>query len=140
MAAIYTPTSNDPYGQSFRAGWPQPRTLADVELEFSERINNLELATSKLNQSMAIIDKKMDEILAYLKSGMATSQENISTSKVIIVEEMDKATAKQKVFDFIKEHKTSDIEELHENIRCDIGVLITIIDELCAEGLIGGED
>lgn len=58
---------------------------------------------------------------------------------VIIVEEMDKSTAKQRVFDFMKEHKTSDIEELHENIRCDIQLLIEIIDELCAEGAILGD-
>lgn len=49
---------------------------------------------------------------------------------------MDKSTAKRRVFDFMKEHGTSDIEELHENIRCDIGLLIEIIDELCSEGVI----
>ena len=63
----------------------------------------------------------------------------MTSSKVIIVEEMDKSTAKQRVFDFIREHKTSDIEELHENIKCDIRVLTEIIDELCAEGAILGE-
>jgi len=53
---------------------------------------------------------------------------------------MDKTTAKQKVFDFMKEHGTSDIEELHENIRCDIGLLVEIIDELSSEGAISGGD
>ena len=55
---------------------------------------------------------------------------------VIVVEEMDKTTAKQRVFDFMKAHGTSDIEELHENIRCDISLLIEIVDELCSEGTI----
>lgn len=49
---------------------------------------------------------------------------------------MDKTTAKQKVLDFLREHKTSDIAELHEVIKCDISMLIEIIDELCREGKI----
>jgi hypothetical protein len=49
---------------------------------------------------------------------------------------MDKNTAKQKVLDFMRAHKTSDIAALHENIRCDISMLIEIIDELCKEGKI----
>lgn len=52
------------------------------------------------------------------------------------MQEMDKNTAKRKVLDFIKEHKTSDIAELHEAIKCDISMLIEIIDELCREGKI----
>jgi len=46
---------------------------------------------------------------------------------------MDKKTAKQEVLDFMRSHKTSDIAELHENIKCDIAMLIEIIDELCKE-------
>jgi len=46
---------------------------------------------------------------------------------------MDKKTAKQKVLDFMRSHKTSDIAELHGNIKCDIAMLIEIIDELCEE-------
>jgi hypothetical protein len=49
---------------------------------------------------------------------------------------MDKTTATQSVLDFIREHKTSDIAELHENIKCDISMLIEIIDELYREGKI----
>jgi hypothetical protein len=49
---------------------------------------------------------------------------------------MDKNSAKQSVMDFMRSHKTSDIAELHENIKCDIAMLIEIIDELCREGKI----
>ncbi|MFQ6120927.1 MAG: hypothetical protein ACE5KE_13720 [Methanosarcinales archaeon] len=49
---------------------------------------------------------------------------------------MDKDTAKQKVLKYMEEHKTSDIAELHKNIRCDIRLLIKIIDELISEGRI----
>jgi len=132
-------------GFSFGSGRQQIDTLADLERkekirEFGQRITNLEKAVGKLQQSVTNIDEKMNEMLAYFKDMVATSQENISTPKVIIVEEMDKSTAKQKVFDFIREHKTSDIEELHENIRCDIRLLVEIIDELYAEGAIIGDE
>ncbi|MCD6211263.1 MAG: hypothetical protein J7J01_10375 [Methanophagales archaeon] len=43
---------------------------------------------------------------------------------------------KQKVLDYIREHKKSDITELHKNIGCDISLLVEIIDELRREGKI----
>ena len=43
---------------------------------------------------------------------------------------------KQKVLDYIREHKKSDITELHKNIGCDIRLLVEIIDELRREGKI----
>jgi len=48
----------------------------------------------------------------------------------------EKETVKQKVLDYMREHKKSDITELHENIGCDIGLLVEIIDELRSEGKI----
>lgn len=63
-------------------------------------------------------------------------KQELGGPKLIIVEEMDKITAKQMVIDFMKEHDTSDIEELHQNIRCEITMLIDIVDELLAEGVI----
>lgn len=87
--------------------------------------------------------KEMSEMMSNLLlrfSEVINSSERDSTPVVIIVEEMDRSTAKQRVFDFMKEHGTSDIEEIHENVRCDIGLLIEIIDELCSEGTICGGD
>ena len=46
---------------------------------------------------------------------------------------------KQKVLDYIREHKKSDITELHKNIGCDIRLLVEIIDELRREGKIEGD-
>ena len=73
---------------------------------------------------------------AMLKGMKEIFEKDINEPRVIIVEEMDKNTAKQKVLDFMRSHKTSDIAELHENIKCDISMLIEIIDELCREGKI----
>ena len=56
--------------------------------------------------------------------------------ETVIIEEMSKETARQKVLDYMREHKKSDIIELHKNIRCDIRLLVEIIDELRREGKI----
>jgi len=50
----------------------------------------------------------------------------------------EKETIKQKVLNYMREHKKSDIIELHKNIRCDIRLLVEIIDELRSEGKIEG--
>jgi hypothetical protein len=82
--------------------------------------------------------KEIKDSLKKMETGIFSK--NDAEPRIIMVEEMDMTTAKQKVIEFMKEHKTSDIEELHENIRCDISILIKIIDELIAEGSIGGAD
>ena len=56
--------------------------------------------------------------------------------KVIIIEEIDMDIAKQKVLEYTKKHKIFDIEELHQNIRCELNMLIKIIDDLKKEGRI----
>lgn len=95
----------------------------------SSRIDELISKVDALTQDVS----EMTSLLKYLKDAF---EKDISNPRVIIVEEMDKNTAKQKVLDFMRSHKTSDIAELHENIKCDIAVLIEIIDELCREGKI----
>lgn len=49
---------------------------------------------------------------------------------------MDKATIRKRVIDFMRDHHTSDIEELHNEISCDVGLLIEVIDELSTDGII----
>ena len=80
--------------------------------------------------------QEVSEMATVLKDIKEIFEKDISNPRVIIVEEMDKNTAKQKVLDFMRCHKTSDVAELHENIKCDISLLIEIIDELCREGKI----
>lgn len=54
----------------------------------------------------------------------------------VIDEQMDEKAVKKKVLAHIKTSKTTDIETLHNCIRCDIRQLVKIIDELVAEGKI----
>ena len=69
----------------------------------------------------------------------SVKEQNASTTtpEIVIVEEMGKETAKQKVLKYMREHTKSNVIELHKNIRCDIGLLVEIIDELRREGKIG---
>jgi hypothetical protein len=60
----------------------------------------------------------------------------IRSPEVIIVEEMSREEAKRKVLNYIRKHKASDIVELHKHVRCDIRLLVEIIDELQREGKI----
>jgi hypothetical protein len=60
----------------------------------------------------------------------------VTFPEVMITQEIDRKVAKQKVLDYMREHHTFDIPELHKNIRCDIRLLVEIIDELRREGKI----
>lgn len=129
--------------ESFLAGQFSP-SIAELRRyeeirKLGEQVAKLESENSRLEGMIKEIGDMMSNLLLRF-SEVINSSERDSNPAVIIVEEMDKSTAKRRVFDFMKEHGTSDIEELHENIRCDIGLLIEIIDELCSEGTICGGD
>ena len=114
--------------------------------------------TSKNNNSMLLFDNIEDYILPIIEKHLGkvaldkhrlamiehkvynleheVKQLKDSKPIVIIVEEMDVQTAKKKVLEYTENNKIFDIEELHKNIRCDIKILIKIIDELKKEGKI----
>ncbi len=95
--------------------------------ELSEIVNMLRLEISIL---MNKVDSFERNIASLPVIGATTIPE------IVIVEEMSKETARQKVLDYMREHKKSDIIELHKNIRCDVRLLVEIIDELRKEGKI----
>jgi predicted nuclease with TOPRIM domain len=143
------------YGSSM-GGLPNSEQTNNLQVDWSpsfaedlkrdEEIRRLGEQVAKLaseNSRLEGMIKEMSDMMSNLLirfSEVIKSSERDSNPAVIIVEEMDKSTAKRRVLDFMKEHGTSDIEELHETIRCDIGLLIEIIDELCSEGAICGGD
>lgn len=81
-----------------------------------DRLKNVESGLSK-------VEKRLDDL-------------EKTSKNIIIIEEMDMKAARQKVLDYTEKHKIFDIEELHQNIRCDLKLLIKIIDELKNEGKI----
>ncbi|MEA1957447.1 MAG: hypothetical protein U9N01_03720 [Euryarchaeota archaeon] len=95
--------------------------------ELSEIVNMLRLEISIL---MNKVDSLEGNVASLPVIGATTIPE------IVIVGEMSKETARQKVLDYMREHKKSDIIELHKNIRCDVRLLAEIIDELRKEGKI----
>jgi hypothetical protein len=85
----------------------------------------------KISDRMAVLEAKLDDTLYFNQQ---------SAQQTIIIEQMDKDTAKNRVLEHIKENKTSDIIELHKEIKCDIKMLIEILEELSEEGKIGASD
>jgi len=105
-----------------------PGDILSLQRMILEQIFSLEY---KIFDRMAVLEAKLDDAL-YFHQQLA--------QQTIIIEQMDKDTAKNRVLEHIKEHKTSDIIELHKEIKCDIKMLIKILDELSAEGKIGASD
>lgn len=60
--------------------------------------------------------------------------------KVVVIGEISKEQAMEKVEDYFKEHGRADIEELMLNLRIDVRTLVEIIDELREKGKIEAED
>jgi len=70
-----------------------------------------------LRDELELRDKALWEKLETIEKRLDRSES--TSSEIIVIEEMSKEEAKQKVLGFMKEHKTSDIAELHKRIRCD---------------------
>lgn len=100
--------------------------ISVLEKEYGEYIfldrERLENVECRLNE----VEERLDDLEGLYKN-------------IIIVEEMDMETAKQKILDYTEKHKVFDVEELHRNIRCDLGLLIKILDDLKKEGRIDEE-
>ena len=94
----------------------------------SEIINMLRTEISMLMDKVSSLERNITPLLSNIASP--------TTPEIVLVEEMSKETAKEKLLDYIREHKKTDIVELHNNIHCDIGPLVEIIDELRMEGKI----
>jgi len=95
--------------------------------ELSEIVNMLRLEISILMNKVDSLERNVASLPVI---GATTIPE------IVIVGEVSKETARQKVLDYMREHKKSDIIELHKNIRCDVRLLVEIIDELRKEGKI----
>lgn len=95
--------------------------------------NDFRILRSELEERDKILWEKLEKIEKRLME-----LEGFPHSETIIVQEMSKSKIKEEVLKFMKEHKISDIMELHQKIKCEIGQLIEIVDELIKEGKIKG--
>lgn len=94
----------------------------------SEIIHMLRTEISMLMDKVSSLERNITPLLSNIASP--------TTPEIVLVEEMSKETAKEKLLDYIRGHKKTDIVELHKNIHCDIILLVEIIDELRMEGKI----
>ncbi|MGB2840947.1 MAG: hypothetical protein WBC40_00475 [Halobacteriota archaeon] len=103
--------------------------------EMREPIENWEIYNMLKSEISMLMDKvdRLERNITPLLLNVASP----TTPEIVFVEEMSKETAKGKILNYIKEHKKTDIEELHKNIKCDIEVLVEVVDELLREGKIG---
>lgn len=118
------------------------KSSAPLKVTQRTEVTTLECEDARIGELISKVDiltQEVEDLISLFRDAGFVSRKDITSSKIIVVEEMDKSTAKQRVFDFIMEHNTSDIEELHQNIRCEITLLIEIVDELLAEGAILGD-
>lgn len=60
--------------------------------------------------------------------------------KVVVIEEIPKEEAKQRVESYFKEHGKADIEELMLNLKIPVQTIVEIIDELKQEGKLSTEE
>ena len=114
-------------------------TIEPVKVgEVYRKMEELSEIVNMLRSEISILTNKVDSLERNIASLSVIETEAIP--ETVIIEEMSKETARetarQKVLDYMREHKKSDIIELHKNIRCDIRLLVEIIDELRSEGKI----
>jgi hypothetical protein len=105
--------------------------LLAPELESRKAQEDVLITLERIEGRLDILDD------IYEKVNLLISQDG-STPELIVVEQIDKMTLKQRVFDFLKTHEDADIEQLHKSLKCDIGQLIEVVDELVSEKKIEG--
>ena len=107
-----------------------------IEVEkISRNLGELIEVINSLRMEISILTDKVDN----LEKNITLLPEATTTPDIVLVEEINKEAAKQMVLDYMKEHKESDVIELHKNIGCEIKILVEIIDELQREGKIQEE-
>ncbi len=107
--------------------------LLDKRLSSIEKkLENIEKSITSVNE----IKRNLEKQPVSLSVHSSNQKKKEETMNIIITEQMTLEEAKKKVLDFIKKHGYTDISELHSAIKCDVQVLINVVDELIKEGKI----
>jgi len=107
--------------------WEIVELAKDINISQDKNINDMKKNPELEKYINALINKKINDLKNF-------------QNKIVIIEEMDMKTAKERVLEYTQKHKVFDIEELHQNIRCELKLLIKIIDDLKKEGRITEEN
>ncbi len=128
-----------------RVTWPRAQNSPDLYLNLiqvaSRQIFQAYLDSKQWEQEkMRVYLERFDRIENLLKEHINNSHPHYGDSEpteILVVEEMDRQAVRDKVLAFVKTHPETDITQLHREIRCDIGTLAEVVDELISEGIIG---
>lgn len=132
MEEVVTTSGTVTYG---RVKMEMEEAIEPVKIEeIYRKMEELSEIVNMLRLEISILMNKVDSLERNVASLPVIGATTIP--EIVIVGEMSKETARQKVLDYMREHKKSDIIELHKNIRCDVRLLVEIIDELRKEGKI----
>jgi hypothetical protein len=85
-------------------------------------------------------EEKIEARVLELEKKVSKIEKTTTHEKVVIIEEMDMATAKTKVSKYMKKHKKADTEELMENLKMDLRLLVDVLGELKKEGKLKAVD
>lgn len=119
--------------------------MEKIEQQFfpAESVSNMYIGIQNMFVAVKLEEKTLFDMLDKRLTSIEKKLENIESSvqfrpEIIITEQMSREEAKEKVLRFIELHGKSDIAELHATVKCDMQLLVGIIDELIAEGKIEG--
>ena len=88
----------------------------------------------QLREKVVRLGKRVDALDREVEELRRVSGWERGTTDVLVIEEMSKEEVRSRVLDVLAKKETTDIVELHETIRCDLGLLVEVIDELRKEG------
>ena len=78
----------------------------------------------RVNARLEALDREVDRL-----RGASESE-----TQVLVVREMSREEVRARALQVFAERGTTDLAQLHEAIRCDLGVLLDVLDELRASG------
>jgi len=87
-------------------------------------IRNLKAQVDRLAQKIEDLDREVD----------ALRTEVGEPGDVLVIEQMSREQVRARVLEVLATGATTDVAQLHETIRCDIGVLLDVLDELRQAG------
>jgi coenzyme F420-reducing hydrogenase alpha subunit len=103
------------------------RVTQEVLPHTHEELREHERRIAELKDRIDALSTKFDELRGALP-------------KVVVLEEISKEDAKDRIEEYFKEHKTADIEELMLNLKIPVQSIVEALDELKREGKVTAED
>ena len=119
------------------------RDLKERNQQLTLVVNAMKVYTDGALRTMQIQIDMLREVVGQLSlrvEELAAGTSVMPAANVLVVEEMTREQVRERVLAMFQRNERTDVEELHQAIRCDIRTLLEILDELKADGLVKAED